>query len=502
MLTDTLRRCRALSRSVSFAAVLLGAAAAAADPWLAPGDSALRSDLHALADAGILRAPITTWPLPWAEIAADVREAAPQALSAANQMALERVRGRAREETRIAQWTASAHATLADDATLMRAFEDTPRSDGEVGAALSRIGDRIAFRLHAVRAWHATDGDTVRLDGSYVGLAVGNWMLSAGYPERWWGPGWDGSLILSTNARPPPQLAVNRNFAAPFRQRWLQWVGPWSLTSFVGQLDDERVVDDPLLFGLRVAAKPLQRLEIGLSRTAQFCGAGRPCDAEAFGNLLLGRDNRGVNVAEDEEPGNQLGGLDVRWALPLERMPTAVYAQWIGEDTRQGGPQVGSWLREIGVEFSGEVFAERWRHRSYIEIADTVCREGGGGFGGAKFGCGYEHSIYLTGYRYQGRSIGHGMDGDGTSLAAGSMLLREGREWRLSAKRAELNRSGGPNHTLSPTPLNVTEIAVSHSRAVRLGAVRAALGVRRSHGVRNALPDDTSLFGWLEWVSN
>jgi hypothetical protein len=113
-------------------------------------------------------------------------------------------------------------------------------------------------RLNAVRAWRPTDGDSVRLDGSYVGMTIGNWMLSAGYPERWWGPGWDGSLILSTNARPPPQLAINRNFSTPFRQRWLEWLGPWSLTSFMGELDEEgRVVDEPLLFGVRISAKPL-----------------------------------------------------------------------------------------------------------------------------------------------------------------------------------------------------------------------------------------------------
>jgi hypothetical protein len=502
LLSGTFRIGQTLVRAVALAAALLGAATATADPWLAPGESALRSDLQTLADAGVLHAPMTTWPLPWAEIAADVGEASPDALNVGSQMALERVRDRARSETRIAQWSASAHATLADDPAFFRAFEDTPRSDGEIGGALSRTGDRIAFRLSAARAWNPTGGDTVRLDGSYLGLVVGNWMLTAGYPERWWGPGWDSSLVLSTNARPPPQLAINRNFATPFRQRWLQWIGPWSLTSFVGELDDERVVNDPLLLGLRVAAKPLPQLEIGLARTAQFCGDGRRCDAETLGNLLLGRDNRGVNVGDDAEPGNQLGGFDVRWALPFDRRPTALYWQWIGEDTRQGGPQIGSWLREMGVELSGQVFAEQWRHRSYIELADTACGTGGGGFGGAQLGCAYEHSIYQTGYRYKGRSIGHGMDGDGTSLAAGSMLLREGKEWHLSVKRAELNRSSGPNHTLSPTPLTVTEIAVYHSRALRLGAVRAAIGVRRSRGVLDALPDDTSPFGWLEWVSN
>jgi hypothetical protein len=47
-----------------FAGVLVGAGnmKASADPWLAPGDESLRSDIHLLADAGILHGPVTTWP--------------------------------------------------------------------------------------------------------------------------------------------------------------------------------------------------------------------------------------------------------------------------------------------------------------------------------------------------------------------------------------------------------------------------------------------------------
>ena len=36
---------------------------AEADPWLAPGDEGLRSDIELLADAGILHSPVTTWPI-------------------------------------------------------------------------------------------------------------------------------------------------------------------------------------------------------------------------------------------------------------------------------------------------------------------------------------------------------------------------------------------------------------------------------------------------------
>lgn len=59
---------------------------------------------------------------------------------------------------------------------------------------------------------------------------------------------------------------------------------------------------------------PFPSLEIGLSRGAQWCGDGRPCDFDTFVDLFLGRDNRRDDGIDPEiEPGNQLAGIDVRW---------------------------------------------------------------------------------------------------------------------------------------------------------------------------------------------
>src|SRR5947207_15493626 len=75
--------------------ILLGAIACApvqADPWLAPGDEGLRSDIQLLADAGILRGPVTTWPLSWPDIARDVQAASEAGLDLPTAAALMRVR--------------------------------------------------------------------------------------------------------------------------------------------------------------------------------------------------------------------------------------------------------------------------------------------------------------------------------------------------------------------------------------------------------------------------
>ena len=50
--------------------------------------------------------------------------------------------------------------------------------------------------------WKGRKDEGFALDGSYIAARLGNWSASFGQVERWWGPGWDGSLILSTNARP------------------------------------------------------------------------------------------------------------------------------------------------------------------------------------------------------------------------------------------------------------------------------------------------------------
>src|SRR5881394_850635 len=77
-------------------AMVFASAAAKADPWLAPGDEGLRSDIERLADAGIIRGPVTTWPLSWPDIARDVLGADSRSLDAASADALLRVQRLAR----------------------------------------------------------------------------------------------------------------------------------------------------------------------------------------------------------------------------------------------------------------------------------------------------------------------------------------------------------------------------------------------------------------------
>jgi hypothetical protein len=478
--------------------VLIGTANA--DPFANPGDTSLRADLQLLNDAGVLDVPLTAWPLSFGDVALGLREAELAKPGSAVAAAIDRVRDRVRRESDAAVWRFDLGSSLAENPRVIRTFENTPRERAESFVRMNRLGERFAVDIQLTATVNPFDGEKIRPDGTYVGFALGNWILSAGWLERWWGPGNAGSLILSTNARPSPGIAVQRNDSKAFETEWLSWIGPWKLTSFMDWLGDEREITNTLLFGARFSFRPISGLEISLSRAAQWCGEGRPCDLKAFFNMLVGNDNGGINVDPEDEPGNQLAGMDLRWALPGQ-IPLAFYLQWIGEDGRNGTPLPGSWIRQVGAEVWGEI--GDLPHKTFLELSDTTCHEGGLGEADLKPDSCYEHSIYRTGYRYQGRSIGHSIDGDGLSYSLGSTLVQStGHSWNVLLRYMELNRVGAPNprHTLSATPQDLTDLQISHDRITPIGTFKFGLGYSRwEDRAKTSTSDEASVF--MQWSS-
>lgn len=450
-------------------------------------------------DSGLINIPLNTWPVPLGDVHRALSNVNFAAADGAEQRALERARFRLGWELDVDALDFVFGAGGTTEPRVIRTFEETLRADAEGFAKLAWLGERFAFNLTGTYAADPVDGDDFRPDGSYVGVAIGNWMVTAGWQDRWYGPGRDGNLILSSNARPTPGIMLQRNNSLPFETRWLHWLGPWSLTTFMSRLDDERVVNDALLFGIRGTFKPIPALEIGITRTAQWCGDDRPCDFSAFVDLLVGNDNRGVNVDPAEEPGNQLGGVDLRWRLPAN-VPAAVYLQWVGEDGAPGGQRfLGSWLRQAGLEHWGSIGESDYR--MHFELADTACHEGGYGFGDIKPNCSYRHGVYVTGYRYKERALAHSADGDSLTWSAGATLVQSGGQtWNATLRSMEINRVGDPDgsHSLSATPVEVRDFYLTYDRDSAYGRFFVGLGVQDNNLSGD---DDTEVSGFLQWSS-
>ncbi len=495
MATTFLKR----ASSAAFVCLLLQSPGQAlAGPLAAPGDARLRHDLEWLNDSGVIEIPLTAWPVSLGDAHYALEGVALAGLDEDDRRVYERLRQSLGEQLEIGSTRFVFAVSGAIEPRIIRSFDDTPRDEAELKASIDWTGERFAVSLAAAYVANPVDGDTLRPDGSYLGVALGNWILTAGWQERWFGPGRDGSLILSSNARPTPGIALQRNVSSAFESRWLRWIGPWSMTSFMSRLDDDRTIEDALLFGFRVSFRPLRGLEIGFMRTAQWCGDGRQCDLSAFGDLLIGNDNRGVNVTAEDEPGNQLAGFDARWSGP-RGLPVAAYLQWIGEDGRGGNGRIGSWMRQVGLEVHGS-FGEM-SHRTHFELTDSMCREGGYGFSGKKPDCAYKHGIYRSGYRYRNRALGYAADGDGLSYSIGSTLVQSaGHTWIATLRFMEINREGAPDsrHTLSPTPQDLIDIELSHERETRFGRFRGGIGYAVLEDIASGRRD-TDVAAHLRW---
>ena len=464
-----------------------------AGPYSPAGDPLLRHDIQVLADFGILRGMTTTWPIAWGPVLKDIMEADIDTLPESVASAMTRVRERGRFETRADKWQPSVKLGFAEDRTRIRSFQNTPRGRFEFGLGVGYTSDWLAMDL-ALQAVDADD-DELRFDDVMIGVMAGNWSISASSQQRWWGPGWDGSLILSNNARPIPSLVIDRVLTDAFESRWLDWLGPWDLNVMFGQLEEERHIPDAQFFGMRFNFRPLHSLEIGLSRTAQWCGEGRPCNASTFSDLLIGRDNRGdQGIESDNEPGNQLAGVDFRWSTKIGGQPVALYGQFIGEDEAGGFPS--RWMGQFGAEWSG-YFADRWSTRVFAEFAGTSCQF----YESSEiFNCAYNHGTYRTGYRYEGRPIGHAVDNDARVVSLGLLAVDENdSQWRALVRIGELNRGGAQDsrNSLTAVPQDLLSIDISHSRVIAGTVIDVGLGYESVE----TLLSDSSVRLYLQWRS-
>ncbi len=414
----------------------------------------MRHELRWLRDDGLLEVPLNTWPISWGGVDSRLKEAVQDPVFG-------RVRDRLDKE-REAGWSPTiTRIGLRSDRGVARSFLSQPQGGISAGVERSWMGDRFAGKLCLTNLrdiepdWRGRVDDGFLFDGSYFATRLGNWSAGFGQVERSWGPGWDGSLILSTNARPVPAFSIDRLTPEPFETKWLSWIGPWNGTMFLGQMEKDRgnempLVKDypePYLWGMRVEFSPtiLNGLEIGLSRVMQLGGQGRPRHFDIFMEAFISHDNANTTtgISKNQEPGNQLAGVDFRWR-PIFAFPLALYGQFIGEDEDHFLPN--ALMLQYGVETWGEWKSSSWRmFLEYVDTASTWWTDET-----HLRNVSYSHHIYGDGYRHHGRSVGHWADSDSEIVSLGGLLSSSnGNGWGVTARIGKLNRDGAGQNAVS-----------------------------------------------------
>jgi hypothetical protein len=407
--------------------------------WMDSDDPYLKASIRALANGGVIKTPINTYPLMYKSIMADLRSSRNHDIAPHLQFALQYVEHALKfSELERSSGVKLKAASKTDD---FQSFEERHLAKGELNLFTETISDRWAFKSSVHLTKNAANDKNLSFEGSYLATYLGNWVISLDQVSQWWGPGQDSAMTLSNNAVAFPAIRFTRHSSEPIDLPVLNWLGPVSTTTYFGQQEHSNELQNIRTWGLRINFKPFDSLEIGLTRTAQWGGRGRPTDFSTFINLLKGEDNTTLDgrISRDNEPGNQLGGADFHWRDSLFGQDVGVYGEIVGEDEAGGLPS--HTMYQVGMETSfGSVNS---LNQLFFEYVNTManCNDN------AAIGtCGYEHHVFREGYRRYGRSMGSTYDNDTTGFIIGLTQTRFGGiSWYGKLKYLNINKDNSNN---------------------------------------------------------
>ena len=428
---------------------------AIAEPWIDTSDIYLKANIQLLADTGHIITPVTTYPLMWHDIIRDLKNINQSNLSSNQKNAYHYINHQSKlaqkNQTRIKAQTGIKNKRFIS-------FGETHSDKNSISVHSSVMSSNFAIKIAPSYTHNPIDGEKTRFDESYIAAFMGNWVLSFGSQSRWYGPTWDTSLSLTNNARPITALTISRKSAEPFNIPFTEFDIPWTVTSFMGKMDDERTIKDTLLWGFRLNFKPFKNLELGVTRLAQWGGEGQSQSLSTFWDIFIGRTNCGVDGVTCDggnSTPNQQAGYDLRYSFNLFDVPLSFYGQKFAED---GNEKTLQYLTKAQPQFGFDAHLNILGNPStvFIEHADTVAM-----CWGIKGNCYYEHQFYQTGMRFNGRTIGSTYDNDAKTYVVGA-ISQLGTNTRLTTKLRYLdlnvdNSDKAPDNPIIGNP--VTNIA-------------------------------------------
>ena len=203
----------------------------------------------------------------------------------------------------------------------------------------------VSARFSALARWEANPYVSAQAsaaaffgEGGDDGTRVGETSIEAGIPSAslqigkiatWYGPGRLGALIFTNNAQSYPGIRFHNPvpIAVP---GFFSFLGNVQYDLFWARLEEDRSIPNPLLFGMRLAARPSRYLEVGLSRSMIYGGEGHDSGLSAWWNAFKGGD---TNDPTEEGLVNQIAGFDVTLTLPFAFQPVQAYLELAGEDS-------------------------------------------------------------------------------------------------------------------------------------------------------------------------
>jgi hypothetical protein len=190
----------------------------------------------------------------------------------------------------------------------------------------------------------AYSGRTVPV-GSMLSLGDRYAQLDIGYRNHWWSPMTDSSSLMSTEAPTLPSATLSND--EPLTRLGLQYeLFLARMTKNLIAYDGKEATGNPRLFGLEVSIEPFPGWSVGVNRLLQYGGGAGLPDSTRF--LLRDFFRPG---GQSQNQGNQEASYVSRFIFP-GRVPFAVYFQYAGENTEDGGSYLlGNAAMSAGIDF-------------------------------------------------------------------------------------------------------------------------------------------------------
>jgi hypothetical protein len=177
-----------------------------------------------------------------------------------------------------------------------------------------------------------------------------NWaQLDIGYRDHWFSPATDSTMLIGTEAPTMPSVTLS-NYE-PMTRLGFQYeffLAQMSRSNHIlgaGQGSQIQTSGNPKLFGAQFSIEPFSGWSVGINRQLQYGGGGLPdAPSTLFRNFF-----RPGGVSQTQ--GNQEASYVSRFIYP-GKTPFAVYAQYAGENTLDGGSYLlGEAALIVGIDF-------------------------------------------------------------------------------------------------------------------------------------------------------
>ncbi|HKW89170.1 MAG TPA: capsule assembly Wzi family protein [Candidatus Acidoferrales bacterium] len=303
-------------------------------------------------------------------------------------------------------------------------YQHAPSSPALPAAALAAIAQDQGVPA-APAATSTPSVSQFDMQEGYAGMQVGNWQITFGKQEQWWGPDAGGPMLFSTNAEPIEMLQINRTkpFTLP---GFLARLGPIRAQYFLGRISGyhwlfsattgftgtwaQALSDQPFISGEKVAVKPTPNMELGFTVTDLFAGAGEPMTLHRWLNAIVPVNNGGPGTSSDA--GDARGGFDFSYRIPGLRNWLTFYGDGFTDD--EPSPLWGAFSKsafDSGLYFSHLPSLPKMDLR-----VEGVFTDNPNSNPVLQHGFFYFNSRYLNGYTNSGNLLGSwiGRQGQGT----------------------------------------------------------------------------------------